>query len=65
MAGFLAPIVTSILEEILWKAGKWMTETARAIRSRNVGIKSSAKIKKITRKSQGNFRVIRLDKMAD
>jgi len=59
MVCFLAPMGASY--RVARTAGKWMTETARAIRF----LKSPAKIKKITRKSQGNFRVIRLDKMAD
>jgi hypothetical protein len=58
MVGSLAPMGASILEEILRTAGIRLAETARTFRS----LKSNAKVKKITRKSQGNFRVMRLEK---
>ena len=34
MVGSLAPIGTSILLEILWKAGKWIANKSRTIRSK-------------------------------
>ncbi len=55
MVGSLAPIVASY--RVARKAGIRITETARTIRS-----KKHCEGKKITRKSQGNFRVVRLEK---
>lgn len=73
MVGTLAPMGASILfcflekpfnytlcaktKKILWTAGIGITETARTIRS-----EKPCEGKKITRKSQGNFRVVRLEK---